>query len=803
MIARLELDYPTGSPPPALRDFGLPQIYQREWPALHAPELPAIHVAGLRAARQGGRRIAGPELLAVARDTEPRMTPEAALSLIREGEQRAQRESRLPVTIAGELLPPEGDLPVEHVGRLPAKRNGGVPAMREDTAPASRADAAPATRAAAVPPMRKDSVPLVRDDAMPAILLVALVDEPLETPDAPDDAALHDDAPQPEMAESAGSGWRRTAVVAAVATVALLAVHPAYRYLSVPVEAPPNEPVAPATVPTPASFSAASAAASNAAAAIRRAAQVPDVEDRVPEATVAADKPAPATIRLPAPVSVIAPTPRVTAPARAAAAPARAVIAAAPTGVVAAMRPLDDVTPKPDSDVPFKTAGPALAAAMDEPDRVRTAQTTGPNQRPDSAKSASSTTERAAMGTTTSSAVSVAPAVRPATEPPQNLAAAVRTATPVLAKPRMLVASAVDTSSAPMIAHPDVAVQPVAALSSATARQPATATAVPAATPQPMTATPVNAAPPAAEGAASGAAPQAAVLAAAAASPTVTTPPVTPAQPIAQSPQAAAAPSATAMATSPVAASMAAASTEASAAASTEAASTAVRVAASTAAPSTVVPSIAVPSTAVPSMAVPSTAAPSTAAAAASNAASGAALVAASMAAAPDVAGVPSKVAATRAVATRQVVTAPTVGPSSPVEAATKVQAPPVVVAMQEPAATALEPARVRHRPDHPMAAAGTKDTLVFASANVVERPLPALFRRDAHATSQEDPAERVLARQRAGQASQDPVVDRLNVLSLEAALQGKTLSARALSHGLLSSRQTVTSRAPARPPLR
>ena len=92
------------------------------------------------------------------------------------------------------------------------------------------------------------------------------------------------------------------------------------------------------------------------------------------------------------------------------------------------------------------------------------------------------------------------------------------------------------------------------------------------------------------------------------------------------------------------------------------------------------------------------------------------------------------------------------------------------------------------------MLAAGAKDTLMFASASVIERPLPPLVRRDAHAMPQEDPADRVLARLRGGQTSDDPTVERLNTLSLQAALQGKAFSPRAMAASLASSRQTVTS---------
>jgi hypothetical protein len=122
--------------------------------------------------------------------------------------------------------------------------------------------------------------------------------------------------------------------------------------------------------------------------------------------------------------------------------------------------------------------------------------------------------------------------------------------------------------------------------------------------------------------------------------------------------------------------------------------------------------------------------------------------------------------------------------------------------ATQAPPPALSEPARARHRPDHTVVAAGPKDTLVFASATVVEHPLPALVRRDAHAVSQEDPAESVLARLRAAQVSDDPAVDRLNIISLQAARQGKTLSPRALSASLASSRQEVTAPGPAFPPL-
>ena len=460
MAARLELDYPAALPPPALRDFGLPQIYQCERPALHTPELPAIHVAGLRAACQGRRRIAGPEPIALARDAGPRITPEAALSLIREGEQRAQRESRLPVTIAGELLPPEGDVAVEHVGRLPAKRDAGVPAVREDSVPA--------VGEASAPVVREDGVPVVREDTVPAILLAALVDEQLETPEAPDEAALHDDAPQAEWAEPGGSGWRRAAVVAAVATVALLAAHPAYRYLSAPVEAPPTAPIAPASVPTRPTLPVANAVASNTVATIPRAAQIRNVADRMPPAPIAADKPAQATVDASAPVVVIPPTPAAViaprpaaviapqslaviapppagvkspGPAVIASAPAvtgpvpaavtaaepsviapapAAVVAAASAEVIALSRSPRDPSPKPDSDQSRSLPGPALVATAHEPDIVRADQAPESDLRPDPAKSVPSTTTAAASSVTTSIAVSAAATARPPAEPPQT-----------------------------------------------------------------------------------------------------------------------------------------------------------------------------------------------------------------------------------------------------------------------------------------------------------------------------------------------------------------------------------------------
>jgi hypothetical protein len=786
MIARMELDYPVAPPPPALRDFGLPQIYQWERPALHVPELPAVHAAGLRAARQA-RRLAGPEPLAVAHDTEPRMTPEAALSLIREGEQRAQRESWLPVTMAGEPMAPERDLPVEHVGRLPAKRDGRAPVVPEA------------------------NVPVMRDAAVPAIVLAELVKEPPETFVAPDEDQTSDDVSQVALAMPGRNGWRRAALMTGVATVALLAAYPAYRYLSPLLEAPPNMLVASASPPAPAPLPATTAAASTAKPANPSASPVHDVADRAPPATIASSDLAQATVHASAPASVRAPAPAVTQSTPAGtplatmvAAAAPAATPRAPAAAVATARPPHGGTPDPASGASGFGPGPVQVAAAHEPDRVLTTQTLGADLRPEPEKSAPGTTTNAETDAIRSSAVSAAPAVRPPAEPRRFVAtnfastpvavmppatvpppvvaptpvaappsivaaaataappvggasaqpssaapvaaaepvaatapvpaaspAAVATETPVVAKPQILMAAAADPSPSPVIADPDMAARRVAASPAAAATPSATAPVPPAAAPQPMIATPANAAPRATESAGSGAAPPAAVPAAA-------KPPPAPAAPqatVAQTSVAATASSSPAMATAPVAASMAAASTAASAAAST--------------------------------------------------------------AAAPSVPAALPIARVTPAVVPQPVVASPPVEPSSPRESTPKVQVPPPMFAAQEPPLARPEPGRARHRSDHTVVAAAPKDTLVFASANVVEHPLPPVVRRDAQAAPQEEPAESVLARVESAEASDDPMVDRLNIISLQAAKQGKTLSPRALSAGLASLRRTVTTPGP------
>jgi hypothetical protein len=178
-------------------------------------------------------------------------------------------------------------------------------------------------------------------------------------------------------------------------------------------------------------------------------------------------------------------------------------------------------------------------------------------------------------------------------------------------------------------------------------------------------------------------------------------------------------------------------------------------------------------------------------------AASTAASAAASTAAAPSVPAALPIARVTPAVVPQPVVASPPVEPSSPRESTPKVQVPPPMFAAQEPPLARPEPGRARHRSDHTVVAAAPKDTLVFASANVVEHPLPPVVRRDAQAAPQEEPAESVLARVESAEASDDPMVDRLNIISLQAAKQGKTLSPRALSAGLASLRRTVTTPGP------
>ena len=90
MAARLELDQPAAPPALTLRDYGLPEIHQRQRRALPEPVVPAI--------RRGRLRSAHGDRLVAMRDNAQRATPEDALALIRESEKRATRE--LPVTIA-------------------------------------------------------------------------------------------------------------------------------------------------------------------------------------------------------------------------------------------------------------------------------------------------------------------------------------------------------------------------------------------------------------------------------------------------------------------------------------------------------------------------------------------------------------------------------------------------------------------------------------------------------------------------------------------------------------------------------
>ncbi len=98
-IARMALDYPVAPLPPTLRDFKLPEIYQRQWPPMREPQLPP----------------ARPTVLRVKHDERPRqlLAPEDALSLIRESEQRTIRDGWPPVALTGGvLLPSDEDLPI-------------------------------------------------------------------------------------------------------------------------------------------------------------------------------------------------------------------------------------------------------------------------------------------------------------------------------------------------------------------------------------------------------------------------------------------------------------------------------------------------------------------------------------------------------------------------------------------------------------------------------------------------------------------------------------------------------------------
>jgi hypothetical protein len=99
-------------------------------------------------------------------------------------------------------------------------------------------------------------------------------------------------------------------------------------------------------------------------------------------------------------------------------------------------------------------------------------------------------------------------------------------------------------------------------------------------------------------------------------------------------------------------------------------------------------------------------------------------------------------------------------------------------------------------------AAGGAKDTLLFASAAVTAHPLPPLPRHDEHEAAQDEPAAHVLARLRADDTSVDPVVDRLNTLSLLAAQHGQTFSPRVAAVRDVLMRGRVTSPKPALPPV-
>jgi hypothetical protein len=153
----------------------------------------------------------------------------------------------------------------------------------------------------------------------------------------------------------------------------------------------------------------------------------------------------------------------------------------------------------------------------------------------------------------------------------------------------------------------------------------------------------------------------------------------------------------------------------------------------------------------------------------------------------------PPVMAATQVVATQPIVATPAVVASPAV-----VVAPPIAamepVAIAPPAVTASSgPVRARHRLDH--AASGSKETLLFASATM---NAPA-ERRDTRSEPQPNAAMRVLDRLRSDASSDAIAVDRLNTLSLLAALQGKTFSPRTVMASVLS--RTATSPRPVLPP--
>jgi len=141
--------------------------------------------------------------------------------------------------------------------------------------------------------------------------------------------------------------------------------------------------------------------------------------------------------------------------------------------------------------------------------------------------------------------------------------------------------------------------------------------------------------------------------------------------------------------------------------------------------------------------------------------------------------------AATQALATQPVVATPAVVPSRAVVAAPPIATIGPAVMAPSAVATPPEPMWARRKPDH--AAAEAKDALLLASATVTA---PA-ERREARAEPQPNAATRESDRLAADAHRDEVAVDRLNTLSLMAALQGKSFSPRAVLASVLSRRAT------------
>jgi hypothetical protein len=659
-VARLERDYPVAPPPPTLADFGLPTIYQRALRVVEEPTQPALRVGGLRSGQDGLRLATRDDRPRMIRDDAPRATPEDALSVIRDSERRAIRERELPVIQPDDLLVPgDGERPVIHVGRLPEKRTACVPVVRED----------------AVPVVREDAVPAVQEDDVPAILLVSLVDDLPDPGEPADDAQDDDDASQFEPSDE-GGGWKRAAVVTAVAAIALLVGDPAFRHLSPSVEVRPQAPIAQSPMlPTPKLATADVVIPKIAAEPSRQSAPVYSAADRVPPRPDVATGTAPevAAGRAPAPPAVA-------------------------SGSA--------------SKLPADKPGPALIAAAHDRETVATRDAPDLRRRPASEAPAPATMIHVVDVATTARADSAAATVVPAVAQPP-----VAAAPPVVTMARTMAAT-------PGVATPAGVPSPAVVATASAVNTPA----VPPPAPATSAATQAAVVPPTVDESR----PTATMATQAVATQAVVTPP-------------------TAGASPPPTMTPLVATQAVDAPPTVEASRPPTLTAKPVGATQTVVESPAIAALSPPVM------------------------------------------AATQVVATQPIVATPAVVASPAV-----VVAPPIAamepVAIAPPAVTASSgPVRARHRLDH--AASGSKETLLFASATM---NAPA-ERRDTRSEPQPNAAMRVLDRLRSDASSDAIAVDRLNTLSLLAALQGKTFSPRTVMASVLS--RTATSPRPVLPP--